>query len=143
MFKLQVHIAVKHLLSKTYLAVIYIIISLAVGEWHPFSTYPMYSTFQESALAVLAVDSTQNILPLKKYLRIGSADLTHNLHAAKARFPQAAQETVSDSTIVAFCSNLQQWQTHKAPAGSVIVLRTLTARQGLIEVKDTTLCRLR
>lgn len=142
MFNFKAHTVVKQLLPKIYLAVIYIVISLAVGEWHPFSKYPMYSTFPNSALVVMAVDSAQNVLPLTKYLRIGSADLTHNLHAAKARFSQAAQETASDSTWVTFCNNLPQWQFNKAPAGSKIVLRTLKARNGLIEINDTTLCML-
>lgn len=60
---------------------LYVFVALIVGEFHPFSRYMMYNAFPDEATVVYVADSSGGVVPLKKYFRYKSADLTHNFHA--------------------------------------------------------------
>jgi hypothetical protein len=64
----------------------YIILSLVLPEFHPFSKYPMYNNFPNYAYVFLLRDSRNHFIPLNKNYSITGANLGHlyfsirNLH---------------------------------------------------------------
>jgi hypothetical protein len=63
------------------LGLCYIIISLIVGECHPFSLVSMYNSFPDKACTFYLSDSKGTLLPLARYYHYITGDLTHNYNA--------------------------------------------------------------
>jgi hypothetical protein len=55
----------------------YVILSLLIGDCHPFSLVSMYDSFPESATTFYLSDKKGKLLPLKSYYHYGTGDLTH------------------------------------------------------------------
>lgn len=62
----------------------YVLVSLLIGEFHPFSRYEMYNSFPPTALAFMLTTPNGNIIPLKEYFHYKTADLSHNYSALQA-----------------------------------------------------------
>ena len=74
--RIQMHSFFKHSLF----GICYIIISLLVGEIHPFSRETMYDSFPNLAVTFYLNDSAANLLPVKKYFAYNTDAITHNYH---------------------------------------------------------------
>lgn len=75
------------LFSNCWLLIFYIIISLLIGEFHPFSKSEMYNSFPEKANIISVTDSTASPLPANACFKYSTADLTHNYYAVKQEIP--------------------------------------------------------
>ena len=64
------------------LAIVYILISLFVGECHPFTRVPMYNSFPNYAYAFYLADSTDKPAFFYKYI---SSDLSHQYFSIAQR----------------------------------------------------------
>lgn len=60
----------------------YIIITLLVGEWHPFSNFPMYNNFPNWAYVFYVTDSSGKVLYNEEYFDKGSGSVAHMYYAA-------------------------------------------------------------
>ena len=56
------------------------LISITVGEIHPFSRETMYNSFPNLAVTFYLNDSTAKLLPVKKYFACNTDAITHNYH---------------------------------------------------------------
>lgn len=86
-------------LSKTllcvWLMVLYIVFSLIIGEFHPFSKAEMYNSFPQNAEIITVTDKDGIPLPLNKFFKYSTADLTHNFSAIK----QTEAYSILDSNV--------------------------------------------
>jgi hypothetical protein len=78
-----------------WLMVFYIITSLIIGEYHPFSRAEMYSFFPEKAEIVILTDAYGEPIPLSKFFKYSTADLTHNYDAIQ----QTITESINNTSI--------------------------------------------
>ena len=60
------------------LGVLYILISLAIGECHPFSRVEMYNSFPNRAESIALLNSDNKVIPIQQYFNYSSEHLTHN-----------------------------------------------------------------
>jgi hypothetical protein len=63
-------------------ALVYLTLSLMIGECHPFSRYRMYESLSKEAHLIILRDKEGHLLPLRPYFRLGAADLSHMYDAA-------------------------------------------------------------
>ncbi len=68
----------KHILPYTALGLSYVVLSLLIGEVHPFSLVPMYNNFPNYAYAFYVSDEEGKLLPVNTYFNYGAGDLSHN-----------------------------------------------------------------
>jgi hypothetical protein len=61
-------------------AFLYIVLSLMMGEVHPFSRYEMYSSFPSTAFCLSVTDTNGKLLPVKQYFDYSAFTLLHNYH---------------------------------------------------------------
>ncbi len=59
----------------------YVILSLIIGECHPFSLVDMYNRFPEKACTFYLTDTKGKLLPIENYYHYKTGDLTHNYNA--------------------------------------------------------------
>lgn len=64
-------------LASVYLFFVFIISSWLIGEQHPFSRYPMYNSFPNYAYIFVLENKQNEHLPLIKYSRLNSAEISH------------------------------------------------------------------
>jgi len=81
------------LLKHSLFGFFYIIISLLVGEFHPFSRETMYDSFPNLAVTFYLSDSTGNCLPVKKFFAYNTDAITHNYHNIEERMGYQKAET--------------------------------------------------
>lgn len=74
----------KYLYPYFLVGLIYIVLSLIIGENHPFTLLPVYSTFPNYAYSFYLSDGTGKVIPIGKYFSYGAADLSHVYVAACA-----------------------------------------------------------
>jgi hypothetical protein len=77
----------------SFLGISYVILSLIIGENHPFSREPMYNSFPNLAIAFYLTDSTGHILPVKKYFGYNTDAITHNYHSIEETMGYPGNET--------------------------------------------------
>jgi hypothetical protein len=72
----------KHIINSiagcTLLGVVYILLSLVIGEVHPFTTVPMYNKFPNYAYAYYVSDENGKMLPVGSYFNYNAGNLSHN-----------------------------------------------------------------
>ena len=71
------------------------IMSLLIGEVHPFSREPMYNSFPNLATAFYLSDSRGNLLPVTKYFSYNTDAITHNYHTIEEIMGYQENETKS------------------------------------------------
>lgn len=59
------------------LFLLYIVLSLLLGEEHPFSRYPMYNSFPNTASVYFLKDKKGHTLALQKYFNLKAEELGH------------------------------------------------------------------
>ena len=73
----------------------YVILSLIIGESHPFSREPMYNSFPNLSVAFYLSDSSGHLLPVKKYFRYNTDAITHNYHSIEESIGYPQKESKS------------------------------------------------
>lgn len=63
------------------LGICYVILSLCIGECHPFSREPMYDRFPAQAYTFYISDSQNAVLPLARYTHMTTDAITHFFNA--------------------------------------------------------------
>ena len=63
------------------IGITYIVLSLLIGEVHPFTVVPMYSSFPNWAYSFYLSDSTSRLLPIANYFKYADDELGHNYAA--------------------------------------------------------------
>lgn len=84
------------MLKKSILFFVYIIISLVIGEFHPFSRYQMYDSFPLSATSFFLSKPDGKIIPLQEYFNYKTADISHNYATIKAIKKDIGEEGIGD-----------------------------------------------
>jgi hypothetical protein len=64
-----------------FLGLCYILLSLAIGECHPFSLVSMYDSFPKTACTFYLSDDKGTMMPMQQYFADKTADLTHKYYA--------------------------------------------------------------
>ena len=64
-----------------FICVAYVLLSLIFGEVHPFTKVPMYSTFPNWAYSFYISDSTNTIIPTRRYFSCADDELSHQYAA--------------------------------------------------------------
>jgi hypothetical protein len=59
----------------------YVLLSLFIGECHPFSRVSMYDSFPDKSYTFYLSDNNGQQIPLKKHYRFSTGDLTHFYNA--------------------------------------------------------------
>lgn len=67
-------------------ASLYVVLSLLIGETHPFSRFEMYDHFPSEAHAFRILDGNGELQPSKEMFAFRTADLSHSYSAASDRF---------------------------------------------------------
>lgn len=62
----------------------YLLLSLAVGEVHPFTLVPMYNQFPNWSYAFFITDEKEQVIPIKAHFRYGAGNLGHHFCAVAA-----------------------------------------------------------
>jgi hypothetical protein len=60
---------------------IYVLLSLLIGEVHPFTKVPMYSNFPNWAYSFYLCDSSNTLLPIRNYFTCADDELSHQYSA--------------------------------------------------------------
>jgi hypothetical protein len=81
------------ILQHIFLGLSYVLLSLVIGECHPFSRVTMYNSFSKDALAFYLSDSTGKLLPVKKYFGYSADDIAHNYWTIKETSLDYEKET--------------------------------------------------
>lgn len=69
-----------------FLFILYVGLSLAIGEVHPFTKVPMYSSFQ-SKITIFSLQNTSgNLMPFEKYSKLSSGPVMHKYFNAVETF---------------------------------------------------------
>lgn len=66
------------LLYGIWIGALYLLLSLFIGEQHPFTRVPMYSSFPNYAYSFYLSDSANNLLPLATYYHLADDELSHH-----------------------------------------------------------------
>lgn len=77
------HISFRQLLLFTS----YVLTSLVIGEFHPFSKAEMYNNFPKYADLIVFSNKDNSALNFSKYFDYSTANLTHNEYSAKQSLP--------------------------------------------------------
>jgi hypothetical protein len=56
---------------------LYVALSWWLPEFHPFSRYPMYSSFPNYAYSFYVSDSAGQLIPYKKYFKTRASEVSH------------------------------------------------------------------
>lgn len=71
----------KFLLKNLWLGLSYVMLSLTIGENHPFTLVPMYNNFPNYAYSYYLSDGRGTLLPLAGYFKYDIGNLSHNFNA--------------------------------------------------------------
>lgn len=119
-------------------------LSLLIGEVHPFSTVPMYTSFPNYAYSFKLTTTKGQLTPITKYYHSSSDELSHqfytiasNLHISNADFEDPNNLRTIGKIMFA---NLQANVKNTPPADSLqLYLVTYTRSQNTITTKETLL----
>lgn len=64
--------------EKLAVGIVYLLLCLVMGENHPFSMQPMYSSFPNSAHSFYLSNEDNKLLPIHEFFNYSSEDLAHN-----------------------------------------------------------------
>lgn len=78
------------IVRRTVLGSVYILLSLLIGECHPFSRVTMYNSFSSSSYAFYLSDSTGRLLPFKTYFDYSADDVGHNYWVVNDLYPDSS-----------------------------------------------------
>lgn len=112
------------LLHKFIVGGIYIMLSLLLGELHPFTLVPMYNSIPNYAYSFYLSDSSNHLLPLGDYYYLANDELSHKYTTICEREHIKhgdQQETMQQLQIVgnAMFGKMKEYQRKKLPAGSI------------------------
>jgi len=65
---------------------LYVGLSLAIGEVHPFTKVPMYSSFQSEITIFSLQDTSGNLIPFNNYSKLSSGAVMHKYFNAVKTF---------------------------------------------------------
>ena len=68
------------LFNRIWLAVFYLVVSVAIGEVHPFSSLPMYRVITDYSDVFYLADKNGKVVPLKKASLLPSAFINKHYH---------------------------------------------------------------
>ncbi len=71
----------KKIIPDVSIGVCYVVLSLLIGECHPFSKESMYDSFPDRSYTFYLSDTRGQLLPLKKYYHFTTNELTHVYNA--------------------------------------------------------------
>ncbi|MBS1624592.1 MAG: hypothetical protein JST83_11265 [Bacteroidetes bacterium] len=71
----------KKVIQSLSLGICYVILSLCIGECHPFSRVSMYDSFPQDAYTFYISDGQNAVLPLTRYSRMTTDGVTHFFNA--------------------------------------------------------------
>lgn len=105
----------------------YVLLCLALPEFHPFSKYGMYNRFPDSAYGFYVRSETGQTVPLKAHFSMGAAELGH-LYGTVAHEHGFLFETDTADQL--------------AVMGREMLERTLAGRKGPLPYRRLQLCRV-
>ncbi len=86
--------------KSTYIGLLsYVILSLLIGEFHPFSRAEMYDHFPDSSELIALTDSNGKAIALKEFFGYNIGDLTHNQTVIKNTLSRTLPSEAADSTL--------------------------------------------
>ena len=78
---------INFLVSRFSFGIVYIALSLLIGECHPFSLVSMYDRFPNYACTYYLTDFNQKLIPLKIHFDYNTNNLTHFHGSAQSKEP--------------------------------------------------------
>jgi hypothetical protein len=73
-------VIVRKVLDSIGVFVAYCAISLAIGEWHPFSKFPMYSSFPNWSYAFYLSDEAEEMIPWWSAFQVDAVHMAHRFY---------------------------------------------------------------
>lgn len=122
---------------------LYLILSLLIGEFHPFSNFPMYNNFPNWSYVFYLQDENGNLFP-SRLLKIDGGQLGH-LYASTAQDKNISygngMESKQELTLIGNSILTQVFSLHKPPKGvkKISLLRDYYFFQNQTVNKKTTL----
>jgi hypothetical protein len=81
-------------------AIFYIVLSLTLGEVHPFSKFEMYDYFPSSALAFNLREPNGKMLAVNRYFNYHTAEISHNYVAANDKYHSIEEDSLKRRILV-------------------------------------------
>src|SRR5215470_18604861 len=95
-----------------------ILIGLAVGEWYPFSSFPMYSRFAPQAWYVFVTDGSDQVVPTQPYFGVSAMPL-RRMFETRALALRAAGASVQEAETQAAVDLLRYLRAEARPQSGV------------------------
>lgn len=122
------------------LFVMYVVLSLAIGEVHPFTKVPMYSSFQEKITIFSLQDTSGNLLPFNKYSNLSTGPLMHKYFNAVEIYKNTNSQQEAEKKAIQYLDaelklsdsknhNLNLYRNEIFIAGDSIKINTIKANQ--------------
>jgi len=104
-------------------AMFYIVLSLILGEVHPFSKFEMYDYFPSSALAFNLREPNGKMLAVNRYFNYRTADISHNYVAANDKYRGIEQDSLKRRILVgeSIMTQIRSHSTLQLPNDTVIL----------------------
>jgi len=101
----------------------YIVLSLILGEVHPFSKFEMYDYFPSSALAFNLREPNGKMLAVNRYFNYRTADISHNYVAANDKYRGIEQDSLKRRILVgeSIMTQIRSHSTLQLPNDTVIL----------------------
>lgn len=114
---------------------VYVLLSLLIGEQHPFTRVPMYSTFPNYAYSFYLSDTANNLLPLARYYHLADDELSHHYSAiCEAQHIPYGNQCESPAQLQtigrAMLNKLKPYRYAPLPAGNIQLHRVCYFLQG-------------
>lgn len=128
--------------QRSWLFASYAGLSLLIGEIHPFTTVPMYTTFPNYAYSFKLTDTKGNLIPIAKYYHSSSDELSHqfsnianNLHLSSTDYEDSYNMRIIGKMLF---TGMRMNVKNTPPVDSIqLYLVSYTRNNGNITAKET------